>query len=169
MPRALTLAVLATALLATSGCQTSRKIASRIELANLAAKRPVTVYGQDRQVYKLRDHALVDSVIRGAGTVSSGGRTTRFEGTIPLTSIHAIQTNSKNLMKGLVLAGVTVMFVQGCGGDLMCSPRGTVALCRKYGEQLAGGVDKALDGPLVPVRGPLRTAFEVVPLGPLRP
>ena len=72
------------ALLAVSGCQTSRKIATRSEFANLAATRPITVYSQDHQTYKLREHVLADSVIRGSCTVSKGNKTTSFQGTIPL-------------------------------------------------------------------------------------
>ena len=55
-------------------------------------------------------------------------------------------------------------FVQGCGGDIMASPRGTVELARQYGETLAARADKVLGGPMRLVRGPLRCAFEVFPL-----
>ncbi len=111
MSRGIVFAALVAVLLAVNGCQTSRKIASRIELANLAATRPMTVYAQDHQIYELREHFLDDSVIRGSGTVSKGHKATPFEGRIPLTSIHAIKTDSRSLVKGLVVAGVTVLFV----------------------------------------------------------
>ena len=121
MSRAITFAALVAALLAASGCATSKRIASRIELENLASTRAMTVYAEGHQTYELRNHALVDSAIRGTGTVSNGRGEAPFEGTIPLTSIHAIKTGSKNLMKGLVVAGVTVLFVKaladGNGSD----------------------------------------------------
>jgi hypothetical protein len=121
MLRAIAFAALVALLLAASGCGTSRKIASRIELANLASTRNMTVYAEGHQTYELRDHALVDSVIRGTGTVSNGHGEAPFNGTIPLTSIHAIKTGSKSLMKGLAVAGVTVLFVKaladGNGSD----------------------------------------------------
>lgn len=121
MSRAIAFAALVAALLAASGCGTSKKIASRIELANLASTRDMTVYAEGHQTYELRNHALVDSVIRGTGTVSNGRREAPFDGAIPLTSIHAIKTGSKSLMKGLAVAGVTVLFVKaladGNGSD----------------------------------------------------
>ena len=60
--------------------------------------------------------------------------------------------------------GAVAFFVQGCGGDVGTSPRGTVELARKYGEMLADAVDKTMDGFLRPVRGPLKPAFEVFPV-----
>ena len=55
-------------------------------------------------------------------------------------------------------------FVQGCGADIMASPRGTVELARQYGETLGTCAAKVLDGTMRPVRGPLKCAFEVFPL-----
>jgi len=55
-------------------------------------------------------------------------------------------------------------FVEGCAGDANPNPRGTVKLARQHGETLGAGVDKAMGSPLKPLRGPLRSAFEVVPL-----
>jgi hypothetical protein len=56
------------------------------------------------------------------------------------------------------------LFVQGFGGDSTTHPRGTVELARKYGEMLAGAVDKALGGSMKPVNGPLKPAYTVFPL-----
>ena len=56
------------------------------------------------------------------------------------------------------------LFVQGCGGDIMVSPRGTVELAQNYGELLAAAVNQAVRGATRPVRGSLRCGFEVVPL-----
>jgi len=55
-------------------------------------------------------------------------------------------------------------FVEGCGADANPAPRGTVDLARKYGEMLATGVDKAMRGSLMSIRGPLKSAFEVFPV-----
>lgn len=60
--------------------------------------------------------------------------------------------------------GAVAMFVEGCGADANPAPRGTVDLTRKYGEMLADAVDHALRGPLKPVRGPLETAWGLVPI-----
>ncbi len=60
--------------------------------------------------------------------------------------------------------GAVALFVEGCGADANPAPRGTVDLARKYGEILAEAVDHALTRPLKPVRGPLKTAWELVPL-----
>lgn len=60
--------------------------------------------------------------------------------------------------------GATAMFVNTCGGDQNPLPRRTVALCEKYGHQLAVGVEEALKQPLTPIAATLRTAFEIVDL-----
>jgi hypothetical protein len=59
--------------------------------------------------------------------------------------------------------GALALFVTGCGADANPRPRGTPDLAGEHGRELAAAVDKALvDMP--PVRGPLSTAFAVVPL-----
>jgi len=60
--------------------------------------------------------------------------------------------------------GAVALFVQGCGGDVGTSPRGTVELAQKYGDMLAVAVDKAMNGSSRTVRGPLKSAFETVPI-----
>ena len=60
--------------------------------------------------------------------------------------------------------GAVALFVQGCGGDVGTSPRGTVELARQYGEMLAGAVDQTLAASPRRVRGPLKSAFELVPI-----
>ena len=60
--------------------------------------------------------------------------------------------------------GAVALFMEGCGADANPAPRGTVDLARKYGGMLAEAVDQALGRPLKPVRGPLKTAWELVPL-----
>ena len=60
--------------------------------------------------------------------------------------------------------GALALFVAGCGGDIGAAPRGTVELARKHGETLAAAVGGAMDGPAMPVDGPLKTAFEVFPV-----
>ncbi len=60
--------------------------------------------------------------------------------------------------------GATAMFMIGCGGDSNPYPRGTVELSERHGRALAKAVDRALEGQLVPVEGPLRVAFARVDL-----
>jgi hypothetical protein len=55
--------------------------------------------------------------------------------------------------------GATALFVQGCAGDQNPDPRGTEALARKYGGELADAVKAVLAGELKRVGGPLRAAF----------
>ena len=116
------IAFLMAALLAANGCGTSRAISSRIELGKLDNTRDLKVYADGNETYELRHHALADSTIRGSGTVSRpGSPKTSFDGAIPLTSIHAIETGSSNLLKGLAVLGVTALFVaaatEGNGAD----------------------------------------------------
>lgn len=56
------------------------------------------------------------------------------------------------------------MFVAGCGADQNPLPRRTVDLAKNYGKQLAEAVKRTVKGPLRPVLGPLRTAYEEIPL-----
>jgi hypothetical protein len=56
------------------------------------------------------------------------------------------------------------LFVMGCGADANPSPRGTEELARAHGAALANAVDRALGETLQPVDGPVRPAFETVPL-----
>jgi hypothetical protein len=60
--------------------------------------------------------------------------------------------------------GALAMFVNTCGGDQNPLPRRSVELCQKYGHMLATGVEEALEQPLKPVGGGLRTAFELIEL-----
>jgi hypothetical protein len=56
------------------------------------------------------------------------------------------------------------LFVAGCGADANPYPRGTIELAGQHGEELATAVDRVLGGSLEPVRGPLKTAYEVFPV-----
>ncbi len=60
--------------------------------------------------------------------------------------------------------GTVALFVAGCGADSNPHPRGTLLWAREHGTELASAVDKALTGPLTPVRGPLKYRFELLPL-----
>ncbi|HET6424969.1 MAG TPA: neutral/alkaline non-lysosomal ceramidase N-terminal domain-containing protein [Planctomycetaceae bacterium] len=60
--------------------------------------------------------------------------------------------------------GAMAMFVNTCGGDQNPLPRRTVELCEKYGHMLAVGVEEALQSPLKPISGGLRTSFELIDL-----
>lgn len=61
------------------------------------------------------------------------------------------------------------MFMQGCGADANPYPRWNtqrsgVAFAPQHGEELAQAVEKAMDGSLRLVSGPLKTAFKVFPV-----
>ncbi|MBK8506205.1 MAG: neutral/alkaline non-lysosomal ceramidase N-terminal domain-containing protein [Saprospiraceae bacterium] len=60
--------------------------------------------------------------------------------------------------------GTAAMFFNACGGDQNPIPRRTVALCEKYGKQLAQSVEEVLAGQMEPIRSDIKTAFEYVPL-----
>jgi hypothetical protein len=67
-------------------------------------------------------------------------------------------------------AGAVALFVMGCGGDINPHPREALDLARQrdlarqHGQTLADVVDRALAGPMRPVNGGLRTAYETVSL-----
>lgn len=58
----------------------------------------------------------------------------------------------------------TAMFVNTCGGDQNPLPRRSVELCKKYGLELAAGVEQGLGGELKPIAPRVRTAFDYVEL-----
>ena len=49
-------------------------------------------------------------------------------------------------------------------GDVPPEIRRSVELCQKYGHELAVGVEEALQQPLKPISGGLRSAFELIEL-----
>jgi neutral ceramidase len=58
--------------------------------------------------------------------------------------------------------GTTALFVLGCAADTNPNPRGTLELVRSHGQALAQAVRQTLAGPMRPLRGPLRAAFDRV-------
>jgi hypothetical protein len=60
--------------------------------------------------------------------------------------------------------GVTALFITGCGADANPNPRGSLALARAHGLQLAGAVARALSEPMSVVSGPIAAAFDRVDL-----
>ena len=60
--------------------------------------------------------------------------------------------------------GATALFLILCGADQNPNPRGTVEFARKYGDALAGEVDRVSATHMTPVAGPIRTAFRLTPL-----
>jgi Neutral/alkaline non-lysosomal ceramidase, N-terminal len=65
--------------------------------------------------------------------------------------------------------GAVAMFVQGCGADANPYPRWNkersgVEFAQQHGAELGKAVEKATDGSLLPISGPLKTAFKVFPV-----
>lgn len=58
--------------------------------------------------------------------------------------------------------GAVALFVQGCGGDSFAFPRKSAELAAIYGRKLAAAVEQTLGSEMVPLSGPLRTAFACV-------
>jgi len=93
---------------------------------------------------------------------------------------HCTSTSSKNYLIDGEYAGhaqtelqtrfpgAQAMFMAGCGGDANPWPRGDLEGARQHGATLATEVARVMATKLAPVRPPLRTAFQVVPL-PIAP
>lgn len=60
--------------------------------------------------------------------------------------------------------GTTAMFFNTCGADQNPLPRRQVIRCQKYGRMLARAVEEVLEGPMQPLGGGARAAFEFVDL-----
>jgi neutral ceramidase len=60
--------------------------------------------------------------------------------------------------------GATALFMMLSGGDQNPNPRGTMDLVAQHGQALASEVARVLATTLRPVRPPIRTALEVIPL-----
>ena len=60
--------------------------------------------------------------------------------------------------------GVTAMFMNGCSGDQNPYPRRTVELAQNHGRSLATAVEAALTTKLVPITGPLKSAYQEIQL-----
>ena len=58
----------------------------------------------------------------------------------------------------------TAMFIAGCGADQNPLPRKTVELAADYGNQMADGIDRALAGPMRPVKGTLKSSYHEIDL-----
>jgi len=60
--------------------------------------------------------------------------------------------------------GATALFITGCGADANPYPRGSLALSRAHGLQLAGAVARVLTEPMTSVTGPVAAVYERVEL-----
>lgn len=60
--------------------------------------------------------------------------------------------------------GATALFMILCGGDQNPHPRGSMDWVEKHGQELAGAVERVLQGAMQPVRGPIRQAFTTASL-----
>ncbi|MDA1230976.1 MAG: neutral/alkaline non-lysosomal ceramidase N-terminal domain-containing protein [Planctomycetota bacterium] len=56
------------------------------------------------------------------------------------------------------------MFMAGCGADHNPLPRKTVELATDYGNQIADSIDRAMAGPVLPVKGTLQTSYREIDL-----
>lgn len=61
-------------------------------------------------------------------------------------------------------AGATALFITGCGADANPNPRGSLALARAHGLQLAGAVARVLTEPMTNIGGPIAAVYERVEL-----
>lgn len=59
-------------------------------------------------------------------------------------------------------AGVTALFMEGCGADANPLPRRSVDLATQYGHAIAAAVDQTLEGKMRPISGPVHAALENV-------
>ena len=60
--------------------------------------------------------------------------------------------------------GVTALFVMLCGADQNPEPRSTLDLARQHGQNLAAEVNRVIAAPQKPVKGRIRTAFQITDL-----
>ena len=60
--------------------------------------------------------------------------------------------------------GSQAMFVAGCGADQNPLPRKTLELARRYGDGLAGAVERVVESSMRPIDAQLSTAYEEIPL-----
>ena len=60
--------------------------------------------------------------------------------------------------------GATALFLPGAGADQDPEPRGSVDLSRQHGQEIADAVQRSLAAPGVEITGPIRIAWEDVPL-----
>jgi hypothetical protein len=89
-------------------------------------------------------------------TVITGNDYYKYSGDYPAFAQEAIEAAHP---------GATAMFVEGCAGDVMVYPRGTVELAKKYGAALAASVEAAMAGQAVrSVAPPLRAKLDHVTL-----
>ncbi len=103
------------------GCVTTERITRRSELNNYKTGI-ITVVMRDQTRYVLYEYSLSDSSLIGTGSLTKDGGLTSFHGSILLSDIHYIQTNSVNYMKALLVAGVSAFFVANFIAMLNDSP-----------------------------------------------
>jgi hypothetical protein len=60
--------------------------------------------------------------------------------------------------------GSTALFVQLCGGDQNPYPRSTLQLAGQHGHEMAAEVGRVINGAMQPLRGRLRTAYQMTSL-----
>jgi hypothetical protein len=65
--------------------------------------------------------------------------------------------------------GAVALFVMGCGADANPYPRGGVEVANHHGKALAGMVSRAATREFRPLKGPLKPAYEEVPIAFAQP
>ncbi len=60
--------------------------------------------------------------------------------------------------------GAVALFINGCSGDQNPYPRGKIEQVQTHGRSLASAVDAALETDLIALTGPLRAAYQEIPL-----
>ncbi len=60
--------------------------------------------------------------------------------------------------------GAIALFMMGCAGDQNPSPRGTLKMAADHGYNLGQEVQRVLQARMEPVRAPIRTAYQRIPL-----
>ncbi len=121
----------------------------------------------DRTVPVLRIDDLeghIRGVVFGCAchAVTLGGSSNKLSGDYPSYARKVIQAR---------FPGVSALFVQGCGADANPDPRANAdqeEWVKRHGQALGSEVCRVIEGPVEPIRGPLRVDFARIDL-PMQP
>lgn len=127
MSRKVAFAALAAVLFILEGCQTSRRITLRSELADPVLTGPITVYSKDRGLYVLSSYTVAESSIVGSGTSKRAGKKESFKGEIPFASILAIEAPSSEAVRNVLACGIATLGIAAIANDMNGAGRGLAA------------------------------------------